>query len=115
MRIMRSYLVIGFVLVFTACVKDKPNSITQPQVQLSNAKKVYIVNEGNLGSINSSVSLYDPETGSVIEDFYYSQNNSHLGDVTQSMSFNNGRYYIVVNNSNKIVVCNEQFKINGKI
>jgi hypothetical protein len=93
-----------------ACVKDKPNSAGQPQVQLSNNKKVYIVNEGNFPAGNASVSLYDPTTKGVIENFYNSQNGTSLGDVAQSMIFYNSNYYIVVNNSNKIVVCDDQFK-----
>jgi YVTN family beta-propeller protein len=102
-------------LLFTACVKDKPNSPVQPQVQLSAAKKVYIVNEGPFPTGNGSVSLYDPQTGDVIENFYKTQNTAELGNVAQSMSFINGSYYIVVNNAQKIVVCDEQLKKTGEI
>ncbi len=101
-----------FVSALTSCVKDKPQDVVQPQVQLTNGKKVYVVNEGNFGSPNASVSLYDPANNNVISNFYQNQNSSSpiLGDVAQSLSFINGNFYIVVNHSGKIVVCDNQFK-----
>lgn len=102
-------------LTFGSCVKDKPNSPIQPAVQLSNAKKVYIVNEGNFMAGNSSVSLFDPATSQCIENFYQSQNGNSLGDVAQSISFINSDFYTVINNSNKIVVCDNQFKYKSSI
>ena len=113
---MKKYFILISTLIFLdACVKDKPQNAIQPQVQLSNARKVYIINEGGLGYGNSSVSLFDPGTNEVIEDFYKTQNGLTLGDVTQSLSYINGNYYIVVNNSGKIIVCDNQFKKTGQI
>lgn len=111
-------IVTALLCTFLSCVKDKPNNAAQPAVQLNNVKKVYIVNEGNFMVGNSSVSLYDPGTSQCIENFYQTQNSSStLGDVAQSLSYINSDFYIVVNNSNKIVVCDGQFKnkaiING--
>lgn len=98
--------------VFIACVKDKPNENLQPAVTLSGGHKVYITNEGNYGSNNASVSLYDAGNGSVISDIYKSQNNNALlGDVCQSMIKINYSYYLVINNSGKIViVSSDDFK-----
>jgi len=104
-----------FLLAFYSCVKDKPQNPVQPAVQLSNNKKVYIVNEGNFMSGNSSVSLYDPGTKEVIENFYQTQNNSLPGDVAQSITYFNSNFYIVINNSNKVLVCNDQFKLKSTI
>jgi hypothetical protein len=99
-----------FPVIFIACVKDRPNTTNSSQVQLSGAKKVYIVNEGGFTNGNASISLFDPFNNQVIEDIYYTQNASTVGDVAQSLSFVNGSYYIVVNNSDKILVCDNQFK-----
>jgi YVTN family beta-propeller protein len=108
---MTKHLYILILLFFAAaCVKDKPNNTVQPVLQLSSDKKVYVVNEGNFMAGNASVSLYDPGTNQVIEDFYKAQNNLSLGDVAQSITSFNTDFYVVVNNSNKIVVCNDQFK-----
>lgn len=99
-----------FPVIFIACVKDRPNTTNSSQVQLSGAKKVYVVNEGGFTNGNASISLFDPFNNQVIEDIYYTQNASTVGDVAQSLSFVNGSYYIVVNNSDKILVCDNQFK-----
>jgi hypothetical protein len=106
----KHYYITFLVLLFYACVKDKPVAVNSAKVQLSSAKKVYVVNEGNFGSGNSSISLYDPGNAQVIENIYRSVNNSDIGDVAQSLSFINGKFYIVVNNSSKILVCDNQFK-----
>ncbi len=101
-----------FLSVTVSCVKDKPQDSVQPQVQLTNAKKVYVINEGNFGSGNSSISLYDTGNDAVIENFYQTQNTASpaIGDVAQSLTKINGKFYLVVNNSGKIIVCDDQFK-----
>ncbi len=108
------FIILTFFIVYS-CVKDKPNNTIQPVLQLSSAKKIYVVNEGNFMNGNSSVSLYDSGTNQVIEDFYKTQNNSNLGDVAQSITEFNSNFYIVVNNSNKIIVCDNQFKFKSLI
>ena len=110
---MKKFLFIVFIIpLFFSCIKDKPQDSIQPQVQLSTAKKVYIINEGNFGSGNASVSLYDTGNDALIENFYQTQNTilPTLGDVAQSLSFINDKFYLVVNNSGKISVCDNQFK-----
>jgi sugar lactone lactonase YvrE len=98
--------------LFISCVKDKPQDIIQPKVQLTSAKKVYVINEGNFGSGNATVSLFDTGNNTVIENFYQTQNSSLpiVGDVAQSLSNINSKFYLVVNNSGKIIVCDAQFK-----
>lgn len=112
---MRYLIILFFVSGFYGCVKDKPQAAIQPILQLSNSKKVYVVNEGGFGYGQASVSLYDPGSAQATEDFYKQKNNSGLGDVAQSMTMINGNYYLVVNNSNKIVVCDNNFMKTGQI
>lgn len=110
---MKNFIKILLVIpVLFSCVKDKPQDVVQPQVQLTSAKKVYVINEGNYGSGNASMSLYDTGNNEVIENFYQTQNTSApmVGDVAQSLSNINGNFYLVVNNSGKIIVCDNQFK-----
>ncbi|MBA3679638.1 MAG: hypothetical protein H0W73_00390 [Bacteroidetes bacterium] len=105
-----------FSFVLSSCVKDKPQNTIQPQVQLTNAKKVYVINEGVFPNGNAEVSLFDTGNDAVIEKFYANQNsNAALGDVAQSMNYFNNRFYIVVNNSHKIIVCDQDFKKIGQI
>lgn len=66
---------------------------------------VLIVNEGNFGFGNGSISLYNPSNQSVSQNiFSQSNNNIPLGDVVQSITQINNKAYIVVNNSNKVEV-----------
>lgn len=112
-------LVFGILLlfVFTSCVKDKPNDNLQPSPNLSGAHKVYVTNEGNYGSNNASVSLFDEGNSSVITDIYKTQNNNaSLGDVCQSISKINNYFYLVINNSGKIVIVKaDDFKYQAAI
>lgn len=102
--------------ILLSCVKDKPQDNIQPKVQLTNAKKVYVINEGVFPNGNAEVSLFDTGNDAVIEKFYSTQNsNAALGDVAQSMNYFNNRFYIVVNNSHKIIVCDQEFKKIGQI
>lgn len=101
-------------LAFSSCVKDEPDPIPNPVV-LGPAKKVYVVNEGNFGSNNAGITLFNTGTGNGSEDYYKERNGIGLGDVAQSMTKLNGDYYIVVNNSNKIVVCDSTLKLKRTI
>ncbi|HQQ93180.1 MAG TPA: DUF5074 domain-containing protein [Bacteroidia bacterium] len=98
--------------LFTACEKDKsdpaPVPIEEPLADSSNS--VFVINEGNYTSGNASITLYNKKTGALTEDLFRQQNNQSLGDVAQSMSKIGDRYYIVVNNSGRLVVCDHEFK-----
>lgn len=86
-----------------SCVKDKPQEPVKTAVSINSDTKVLIINEGNYGWNNASVSVYDPASGNAIENYYAQQNNQAvLGDVCQSICKYNNAYYIVVNNSGKI-------------
>ncbi len=114
---MKQLFVYCFLLLFfTACVKDKPNIVPKETINLSGAKKVLIVNEGGLNDTKASISLFDPGNNQVVENYYGTQNNSQvLGSIAQSLTYFQSNYYIVVNNSNKVVVCDYQFKKTGQI
>ena len=88
-------------------MKDKPQEPIKTAVNINPDTKVLVVNEGNFGWGVGSISLYDPSSGGVIEDYYKQQNNNAtLGNVCESITKYNNSYYIVMNNSNKIVVVN---------
>ncbi len=108
-----NYIFVFASLLLFSCVKDKPNDIMQPEVSFGNGSKVFITNEGNFGTNNASVSMYEPGSSQVVNDIYKTQNNNaSLGDVCQSMTKINNKYYVVVNNSGKITVVNSSdFKL----
>ena len=118
MKFIINYLYVAVVLIlFTSCVKDKPQAPVTTSANINSTNKVFVINEGGYTYINASISLYDATTGAVVEDFYKQQNaSSTLGDVCQSMTKYNTNYYLVVNNSHKIeVVSAYDFKKTGTI
>jgi hypothetical protein len=99
-------MILVFCGALWSCRKDKPDSQTQPIIQFGNNGAVLISNEGNFQFANASVSRYDKQSGQVIENYYSSINNEPLGDICQSITLFNGKYYIVMNNSSRVIVVN---------
>jgi len=90
-----------FITLFASCKKDK-----ETEVVTENFKGALIINEGGFGKSNASIGLYKPGTGDYFEVFK-KVNGRPLGDVIQSITLIGDRYYIIVNNSNKIEVVNK--------
>lgn len=68
---------------------------------------IYVLNEGNYSKGNASVTQYDPETGNVTQFAFQNRNGQPLGDLGQSVTHIGDKFYIVVNNSHKIQVVND--------
>lgn len=100
------YLLYSCIVFTISCRKDKPEDMIEPQVSVGNNSGVYITNEGNFQFGNAKISYYDIANATVTEDLYQPANNVSLGDVCQSMCLFNGKAYIIVNNSGKVVVVN---------
>lgn len=89
--------IFGVIFLFvTSCSKEKA-SITA-------SGHVVVVNEGGFHHNDASVSVYDPESRSVVNDLFKAQNGFALGDVAQSMYMDGDTAYIVMNASKAIVV-----------
>jgi hypothetical protein len=107
-------LLIGSILL-SGCVKDRPVLNTSAALTPGLSGKVLIGNEGNFGSGNASLSVYDPNTGVCVEDQYKGQNGSVMGDVLQSIYAHKDKYFLVLNNSSKILVCDQNLKLQSVI
>ena len=103
---MKIYYVIFILLVVCSCVKDKPQEPTKESITVNSGNTVLVINEGPFNTGHGSVSLYDPSSNSAVEDYYYQQNSSYLGNIVQSVTKFNNKYYVVNNNSNSITVVN---------
>lgn len=101
---MRLILALALVLmsaITSSCSKQKPED--KPQAAPPKGR-VFVCCEGNFMFGNASLSLYNPEDGAVRGELFYDVNNFPLGDVLQSMSIIDGKAFMVVNNSGKVVV-----------
>jgi DNA-binding beta-propeller fold protein YncE len=85
-----------------SCVKDKP----QPPANniAYSPRNVYVVCEGNYGNGDATLYLYKPDKDSVYGDLFKGANNQPLGDVFQSMTRIGSKFFLCINNSDKIVV-----------
>lgn len=84
---------------FVACEKDDE---TQEKGLTDMTEGLFVVNEGNWGSGNSTVSFYDPQTREISNEVFYLSNGMRLGDVAQAMTIDGNVAWIVVNNSNVV-------------
>ncbi len=67
---------------------------------------ILVLHEGNFFGGNASVSFITEDLSTTTNTIFNEVNDTALGDVGQSMAFNNDLAYIVVNNSQKIEVVN---------
>lgn len=95
--------VVSLVLLFTACVPDKPKEPTPATPNLE-GKRIYIANEGSLGNGNASLSFINLDQDSIYNNVYAQKNGNDLGDILQSVFVDGDRIYLAVNNSDKVVV-----------
>ena len=116
---MNKIFIVSFAMVFSciSCVKINPLEVENGNIVLG-VNNVLICNEGGFQNGNASLSIYNKEENTITNDLYQSINNTNIGDILQSIAHINHELYLVVNNSQKIIVLddkNYEFKteING--
>ena len=93
---------IGIVILLFSCKKEVgPQSLIEAK---KGTGSIIIVNEGNFGFGNASVSIYNPQSKEVFNNQFKEINGFGIGDVLQSVNRHQDSYYFVVNNSGKIVI-----------
>lgn len=116
-RLIRVLLFIVGVFLVSACQKsDKPILNNTNQASSSSGKYtngVWIINEGTYTYGNATVDFYHKDKDAVESNVFQSVQNKPLGDVLQSMVYTGGRYYLVVNNSQRIEVTDDNMKSLG--
>jgi hypothetical protein len=100
----------ALIVSVTGCVKDPVSALRE--VPVPSARGVYIVNQGNFGRGNSSLSYYDLVSFHVYNDVFTAVNGKNLGDVGQGMTIRGSSGYIVVNNSQKIEIIDLSTNLN---
>ena len=100
-------LFVIFIIISSACVKLNPENNSN-SVSINGNGLVLIGNEGNFQYGNSSLSSYNKNSGEISSNIYQNINQSLLGDVLHSISHIDHQLFLVVNNSGKIVVINDE-------
>ena len=93
-------------LFISSCKKDDPEEITPADIALLKGSTVLVINEGNYTNSNASVTYYNSSNSAITQDIFKLVNSRPLGDVVQSVSIINDKFYLVVNNSQKIEIVN---------
>jgi len=112
-----------YTLIITILFSCKKNELGPQCINCSDKETnteiadLLILNEGNFGWGNGSLSLYKPNLHTITNNVYQQANNNiALGDVAQSAFQFKDYIYVVANNSNKIEVINKNnFQSTGTI
>jgi hypothetical protein len=105
------FALLAIIFIFSSCEKccNEPESEKGEYYQ-----GTIILNEGSWGNSNASVSFINSE-GELKLDVFKTVNGP-LGDVLQSMTFDQSNYYLVLNGSNKIeIVDRNTFESTGVV
>jgi hypothetical protein len=82
-----------------------PDGFSGPNCEIESFENgVFVLHEGNFQGGNASLSFLNKNTGIMSNGVFEAATGIPLGDVGQSMEVQNGRGFIVVNNSGKIEV-----------
>lgn len=98
------FCIISISFWLTSCSKKPVDSV---YFEFSKSQGFFVVNEGNFMYGNSSLSFVDLDNQFAHNQIFYARNAAPLGDVAQSVNIRNGSMYIMVNNSGKIYVADD--------
>lgn len=100
---MKNLLTLTFLALFLASCSSDDND--QPQnISADYENGIFVTNEGPFNNGSGTVTFISQDFSTVEQKIYKKVNGSDLGNVVQSMGFSGGDAFIVVNNSQKIVI-----------
>lgn len=106
---MRVLIAVCILAVFFASCQDYDQIVEPPSIQ---EQSLFLLNEGNFGWGEGTLSIYNPTSQQLDHEVFKTLNNENFGNVLQSVSKINNRYYFTVNNSQKIIITNDSlFKV----
>lgn len=96
------YLFLTLTFLASCEADDDNTNIPEPSGAYSDG--IFILNEGNFGQGNSTVSFLDPKAGNVTHNIFKTVTGVDLGDTATDIGFHDDLAFIVVNVSNTIQV-----------
>lgn len=94
-------------VALTACHKDPPANPDQNIGTIEGVGKVLVLNEGQMGSNNSTLDLISCSDGTYKNNVFKGTDGQGLGDVGNDIVINGDELWIVVNNSGIVEVLNK--------
>jgi YVTN family beta-propeller protein len=91
-------------LHFSSCSDGEFGEINTGASQFRHGDGVFIINEGNFGNGNGSVSFFNIDSLEIYNEIFYTANNRPPGDVPFSMTLIDDEAWLVVNNSARVEV-----------
>lgn len=106
MKIMKKLLFLSLTtMLFISCSNDDDD--VQPEIiPAAFENGILITNEGPFSGGSGTITYISEDYSTVSQNIYKTVNGSDLGNIVQSMGFQDENAYIVVNNSNKIMIAN---------
>ena len=86
-----------------------------PETQVSGLHGVLVLNNGNWGANDASVSLFDTDTKTVTGNVFYSVNRQRLGDLGQDIVRCGDELYIALNGSKLVFVTDLELKLKAQV
>ena len=109
MKINRLFLALGLCTVFISCENSSKEDITPI------SSGTYILNNGNWGSNDSSIGIYNPSEKTIAADAFKAVNGQALGDLGQDITGLGEDIFVAVNGSQTIFVTDMDLKIKQQI
>lgn len=95
-------LAIVAAMLFSCKPEPTPTPVDPSDSTSVELKGVFVLNEGVYQFSNASLTFYNPERDTAVNNLFYKANGIPIGDVAQSLALADGQLYIVVNSSNYI-------------
>ena len=102
-----TYLYIILLSLISSCVKLNPVENIN-NVSINGNGLILIGNEGNFQYGNASLSGYNKNSKEILNNLYQNINQEPIGDVLHSISHIDHQLFLVVNNSGKIIVIDDE-------
>ncbi len=105
MKTMKKLLFLSLAtMFFISCSSD--DDAPSEYIPYDYENGILITNEGPFNNGSGTITYISEDYATVAQNIYRNVNGKDLGNVVQSMGFENDNAYIVVNNSNKILIAN---------
>lgn len=114
-RLVKILIAFTSIVALAACEKEKDPATSPNDSTLTEDTFALVLNEGNMGSNNASVSRLNPATGSIDNQWFSSANHRGLGNQAQDMIAYGTKVYITVTESNSLEVLNPSTGLSHRV